>query len=110
MASISIGQEARELETQVRKSLSGYDLDELPREERSVLVELKNHLVDARLDARDYEYAQTRAEQLEAAGIGRKRLEETLQIILKASEFGIFSAVDVAHISAGVQHLMSRMD
>jgi hypothetical protein len=110
MASISIGQEARELETHVRKTVAQFDLDDLPREQRAILIALKNNLVDARLDARDYEYAQTRADQLEASINARNRLEQTLQLILKASEFGVFSAVDVAHLSAGVQHLMSRMD
>lgn len=110
MASISISQEARELETHVRKTLAAYMVDELPREQLAVLITLKNNLVDARLDARDYEYAQTRADQLEASVTVRNRLEETLRLILKASEFGVFSAIDVAHLSAGVQHLMSRMD
>ena len=110
MASISIFQQAKELETQVGKILSAYDLADLPREQRDLIIQLKNQLTDARLDARDYEYAQTRADQLQAAREGRQRFEQAQATIVKISEYGLFSAVDVAQLSATIQHLMSRMD
>jgi hypothetical protein len=110
MASISIFQETKELETQVNGILSAYDLADMAREERDMIIMLKNQLIDARLDARDYEYAQTRAEQLQAAKEGKERLEQVQAAIVKTSEFGLFGAVDVAQLSAMVQHIMSRMD
>jgi hypothetical protein len=110
MASISIFQQAKEVETQVGRILSAYDLDDLPREQRDLVITLKNNLIDARLDARDYEYAQTRADQLQAAADGKRCLEQVQHAIVKTSEFGLFSAVDVAQLSATVQHIMSRME
>jgi len=110
MGSISIFQQAKELETQVGKQLSAYDLADLPREQRDRIIQLKNTLIDARLDARDYEYAQTRADQLQAAKEARLRLEQAQAAIVKTSEYGLFSAVDVAQLSANIQQLIARMD
>ena len=110
MASISIFQETKELETQVNGILSAYDLADMPREQATLVTSLKHQLIDARLDARDYEYAQTRADQLLAAKEGKERLDTVRAAIVKISEYGLFGAVDVAQLSATIQHIMSRMD
>ncbi|HYH75706.1 MAG TPA: hypothetical protein VD735_07165 [Candidatus Saccharimonadales bacterium] len=110
MASISIFQETKELETEVGRILSAYDLADMPREQGNLVTSLKHLLIDARLDARDYEYAQTRADQLQTATEGRQRLGQAQAAIVKISEYGLFGAVDVAQLSATIQHIMSRMD
>lgn len=110
MADQSIYQQARELETQVGAILSAYDVSELPVNERNLVSKLKNGLVDARLDTRDYEYAQTRSEQLRAAKDGRKRFEQLRRLIVRASEYNLFGAVDVAQLSAGIEQITSHLE
>jgi hypothetical protein len=58
----------RSLETQVRAVISQLDIGELPKEERAVVTKLRNDLIDAKLDIRDYEFSDTRAEIWQAGG------------------------------------------
>jgi hypothetical protein len=90
--------------------LSAYDVTEFPAKEKELVAQLKHLLIDARLDARDYEYAETRAEQLRIVKEAKERLEQLQQGILKASEYNLFSAVDVAELSARIQQLISGMN
>lgn len=110
MASISLLTQAKELETQINGIMSSFDVTDLPAKQRELVAQLKHQLVDVRLDARDYEYAQTRAEQSQAAVAGRKRLAELHKGVLKASEHNMFGAVDTAQISARIEQLMSEME
>ncbi|HEU4914730.1 MAG TPA: hypothetical protein VFT16_05025 [Candidatus Saccharimonadales bacterium] len=110
MASNSLHDQAKALESQISSILSFYDISELPMQQKDLVTNLKHQLVDIRLDARDYEYAETRAEQLQHAKEGKQRLGQLEQSILKASEYNMFGAVDVAHISAGIEQLISGME
>jgi hypothetical protein len=110
MASISIFQEVKELEMQINSIVSFFDMADLPMAQQNLVGALKHQLIDARLDARDYEYAETRAEQLQVATEAGQRVEALQQNILEASTYNIFSAVDVAQLSARLQHIMSRMN
>ncbi len=67
-------------------------------------------MADARLDVRDYEYAQARSEQLEHAEAGKKRLEQLRQAVLTASEYNVFSAIDVAHTTATIEQITNYLD
>jgi hypothetical protein len=40
----------------VRAVISQLDIGELPKEERAVVTKLRNDLIDAKLDIRDYEF------------------------------------------------------
>jgi hypothetical protein len=110
VASTSLYNQAKELELQISSILSSYDVGELPMQQKDLVTKLKHQLVDARLDARDYEYAETRAEQLKHAKEGKKRLKELSQSLLKASEYNLFGAVDVAQLSARIEQLISGME
>jgi hypothetical protein len=110
VASKSLYDQAKELESQIGSILSFYDISELPMQQKDLVTVLKHQLIDARLDARDYEYAETRAEQLLHAKEGKQRLKELSQSILKASEYNLFGAVDVAQISARIEQLISGME
>ena len=109
MAEQSLYQQARELETQVGSILATFDPDELPVRDRELTGALKHQLIDARLDVRDYEYAETRADQLRHAKDGRERLKAIQQNIVKASEYHLFSAIDVAHLSARIEQLIAHL-
>jgi hypothetical protein len=110
VASNSLHDQAKALESQIGTILSFYDVSELPMQQKDLVTNLKHQLVDIRLDARDYEYAQTRAEQLQHAKEGKQRLRQLQQSLLKASEYNMFGPVDVAHISAGIEQLISGME
>lgn len=99
--------EAKDLEAQVVRLLALHDPTSLPHTQQQLVQTIKHQLVDVRLDARDFEYAQSRAEQLEYVAEARPRLEDLHKNILKASEYGLFSAVDIAHISGRLQQMLS---
>jgi len=100
----------KDLETQLKELLAPIDLFELERAPRKGLTDLNRQIVDARLDARDYELSETREEQLQNARQARKRLEHVRKDILTASEYNIFSAIDVAQLSANVEHIIERLE
>lgn len=99
----------KELETSMNAKISSVDLFELPTEERDLIKALQRQLVDARLDIRDYDLSDTRAEQIENAALGRKRLEGLRALLLDASHLAIFSSVDIAHFSAHIEHISEQL-
>ncbi|HEY5667686.1 MAG TPA: hypothetical protein VIR03_00815 [Candidatus Saccharimonadales bacterium] len=106
----SLFQQARELETLTNKLLASHDLSELPHSEKLLVNDIKHQLIDGRLDTREYEYAQTRAEQLHAAREGKARYELLRQNIVKASEFNLFGSIDVAQLSVYIEQIISQME
>lgn len=106
----SIFQQAKDIESQVVNILATFDLDYLPKQQKELVISIRHQVIDARLDARDYEYAETREEQLRIAKEGKERLTQLEKTILKASEYNVFSAIDTAQISARIGQLISQMD
>ncbi|MGF7229187.1 MAG: hypothetical protein ACQR33_04340 [Candidatus Saccharibacteria bacterium] len=109
MENKSIHEHAKDFDAQIRGIVSHFDLDSLTHETRRLVADIKRLAVDVRLDVRDYEYAQTRAEQLGAAHESRTRLEQLHTNLLAASEQNLFSAVDVAQLSALIHYIISEL-
>lgn len=109
MASASLYDQAREVERQAGAILSAFDVSELPAVQRDVTAALKHQLIDARLAVREYEYAQTRAEQLVAAKEAQLFLRQAGESIVKISQYGLFGAVDVAQLSARIDLIISQI-
>ncbi len=105
----SIYEEAKGLATSMGGIISLLDVQFLPAAEKKLVVDIQRALADVRLDARDYEYAETRAEQQLLAHDARKRFEQLNQDILAASEYNIFNAVDVALYSSKIQHIILKL-
>lgn len=99
----------KRLEIQLNGVLSALDILDLPAGERKIVTVLKSDLVDARLDVRDYELSETRDEQLRHAREAIKRLERIRKGILSASEYNIFSAVDVAQLTAQLEQIIENV-
>lgn len=99
----------KQLETQLNGVLSAIDVYSLPAAERKTVTTLKRELTDARLDVRDYELSETRDEQLKNAKIAKKRLEHIRKNILAASEFNVFSAIDVAQLTAQLEQISENV-
>lgn len=97
------------LDTQLNSVLSGLDVASLPRSEQRLVNGLKHDIVDARLDIRDYELSETRDEQLHKAREAKKRLERIRKGILATSEYNVFSAVDVAQLTAQLEQISENV-
>lgn len=98
---------AKGLQAQIESILMSVELDTLPVDYREIVRNIKRLAADARLEVRDYEYAETLAEQASNAKNARIYFERLQSNIIKASEANIFSAVDVAHTSALIQKIIS---
>ena len=100
---------SQSLERAIMSILAGIDLFELDTQATRLTHSLKKRLIEARLDARDYELSETREEQLKDARDGRRKLEEVRKDILAASEYNIFSPVDVAQLTAQVELISEQL-
>jgi uncharacterized protein involved in type VI secretion and phage assembly len=108
VARISLAQQVRSIEIEVTAIVSAA-ADYPDREMQRIAKEIAHQLIDARLEARDYEYAETRSDQLRYAAEGRKRLHSVRQSIVKMSENGLFTAVEVAQITARIDTIIEQL-
>jgi hypothetical protein len=99
----------KQLDAQINIILRGFDLRKLSTKERNVLVKLQQNLTDMRIYTNDYELSEAREEQLDNAKKARKWLEHARKNILTASESNIFSAIDVAHLSAQIEQIIFEL-
>lgn len=80
--------------------LNTTDMDSLDRTQLKLVGTIKRLLADTRLDIRDFEMSDSRAEMRQNGQEAIKRLEQVRASILLASEHDIFSSIDVSEISA----------
>lgn len=99
----------KSLETRIIGVLSPIDLYSLDKAEQKVIKALKTEIIDVRLDIRDYELSETREEQLRKAKEARERLELIRKLILAASEYNVFSSVDVAQFTAELEQVYENI-
>jgi len=99
----------KRLEADVRQVLRKTDQSKLERKYRSSLAELRQNLVDIRIYTNAYEFSEERPEQLENAQIARDYLNQAKQHILKASEVDVFSAIEVAHLTAQIDKVIGDL-
>lgn len=97
--------QVKRLEAEIRLILRGVDTAKLPAKQRAILAEIQQDLIDARKYASGYELSETRTEQLDNAKTATKWLNKVQKCILSASEHDIFSAIDVASLSAQIETL-----
>lgn len=109
MAEPSSYDQAKELARQLNSILSALDIDSFSREEREIVLSIKRLLDHVRLGARDYDFADTKYEQEQSAVETKQYLEQLQALVLKGSEYNLFGAVDVAHVSARIQQIISKL-
>lgn len=100
---------AKKIERKIAAVIASVYPQDLAVKPRELVKSLKHIASDARLDVRDYEFADTRHEQFGYAGIARNRLGDLRAAMLVASEFGMFSAVDVVQLSAWIDSLLDQL-
>lgn len=89
--------------------LNALDQDTLDRSQQRTIAALKRLMADARLDIRDYEMADSREEMTRHSKAATRRLEQTREMILLASEGNIFGAVDVAQLTAELEQIAAEV-
>jgi uncharacterized protein CbrC (UPF0167 family) len=98
---------ATQLERRIQVVLRTQDADSLGVAGRENIAQLKKALHEIKLDVRDYTYAQTRAEQLKWAELGRHNLAVLHALLLSLD--AVFSPADIAQFGAYVDELSSSL-
>jgi hypothetical protein len=93
----------------ISSRLTALNIDDLDAPAQRQVSLIKHLSVDMRLDLRDYELADSQAEQLKLTRTAIKRLERLRQSVLTASEHNIFGTVDVAQISASIDQIIDNI-
>jgi hypothetical protein len=92
----------KQVDNQINMILRKVNLRQLADREVKLLASLRQDLADAKIYTNDYELSEMRDEQIKNARRAKKYLDQARQHILRASEFNIFGAVDVAHLTAQI--------
>lgn len=85
-------------ETQLKSLLRVVDTDLLTPDEKKAVASLRRLSADARLDIRDYELSETRAEQIKKAAEAKGRLKKLQGNLLAAGN--VFGPADIAQLDA----------
>ncbi len=101
---------AKQLEADVRRILSVLDVCSRGAKPARRGALIKRLAADARLDIRAYEMAESRTEQLKLRDASIERTAALQREILSASEYNIFSAIDVAQLSALIDRIQERLE
>jgi hypothetical protein len=109
MANGSPADLVRQIETQVNLIMRQVDLRQINEKGRKAIAELRQDLTDAKTYTNDYQLSEMRDEQLDNAKKAKQFLEKARQCILRASEFNVFGAVDVAHLTAQIDQLKAEL-
>ncbi|MBX4190692.1 hypothetical protein KW794_01250 [Candidatus Saccharibacteria bacterium] len=109
MANYTPARFVKQIDGQVGMILRKTDWNEINDKGRKAVADLRQTLTDARVYAQDYELSEMRNEQLDNAKKAKKYLAQARKCILRASEFNVFSAIDVAHLSAQIDQLIGDL-
>lgn len=104
---MSLTSDILQIDRQVKAALRGVQHDELDREAAKLVKELKQLCNEARLDVRDYEYAETLAAQRKAGEKARKNLTKLEKGILQLHS--VFGPADTAELGAFIDSLRSEL-
>lgn len=99
---------AQQLDRRIKGIVRTIDPETLGRDDRELIQKLKLACNEVKLDVRDYEYAQTRDEQLQWVKITHHNLRAQETILLMLGD--IFGPADIAELSAQIQLLQSKID
>lgn len=98
----------KQLQGDVLRLLSAIDITTLDTKEQQVVEDLRNNLIDMRLEIQNYELAETREHQLKNAKAAKKQLQ-TIEKLIMSNPVGVFGPVDVAHLTAYIGQITDRL-
>ncbi len=99
---------AQQLNRRIQGILRAVNIEELSRDDRYLVKQLRLACNEVRLDVRDYEYAQTRVDQEKWVKIAHHNIKALETILLSLGD--IFGPADVAELDAQLQLLQSKID
>jgi len=99
----------RQLESLLQGQLMYIDISLLSSSEQQTVAALRREIVDARMDVRDYELSETRAEQLIKSSEATKSLRGINSAIVGMSNVGVFGAADVALYTAKIEQIIANL-
>ena len=101
-------EQIKSVERILHTMLSSWDIPSLPRNQQKLIQELRLSLSDARLDVRDYVYADTRQRQLEFLRSARDRLAGTVSLLLLLGP--LIGPADIAQIHAKIDGVLTGLE
>jgi len=99
----------RRLVKAMKNCLAGFDPYGVDARQRTLVLTLKRAVADIRLDVRDYELAEKRPEQSLRHSAVSAKLQQLRNDIVSASQYGIFSALDVVQLSTWIDNLLEQL-
>ncbi len=99
---------AQQLDRLIRGIVRGVDTEALTQVEKHALEQIRVACNEVKLDVRDYEYAETRTEQLKWAKIGRHNLLALNKLLLSLG--AIFGPADIAECGAYIDSLQASLE
>jgi hypothetical protein len=101
--------EIKQAETMIKAVLRRQDLQSFSHADQKTIARLKQDIVDARLDIRDAEYADTGEDYRRNVKEAKQRLAKIIAAILLLSQEGLFSPIEVAELSAKLEIIGSAL-
>ncbi len=99
----------KQLQGDVLRLLSSIDVTTLDTKEQQAVEDLRNNLIDVRIEVQNYELAETREHQLKNVKAAKKYLQ-TIEKLIMSNPVGIFGPVDVAHLTAYIGQITDRLE
>jgi hypothetical protein len=81
----------------------------LGRETKRTVATIRQLSRDVRLDVRDWEMAENRTEMTENAQAALERIEELRKQLLKGSEYGIFTTINIVDLSSQLDAIQADL-
>ncbi|MFZ1249460.1 MAG: hypothetical protein WAQ24_04005 [Candidatus Saccharimonadales bacterium] len=104
---MSLVAEINKIDRQIKVIVRQLSTENLSQAEKKALQQIKLGCNELKLDVRDYEYAETRAEQLKWAKIAQHNLKAVETLVLQNGT--IFGPVDVAELSARIEDIRAKL-
>ncbi|MCA9327713.1 hypothetical protein KDA14_04250 [Candidatus Saccharibacteria bacterium] len=99
---------AQHIDRRVKGLLREHDEESLPKSQRADIRRLRLACNEIKLDVRDYEYAETRTEQLKWRKIATHNIGVAEHALLALGD--IFSPADVAELGAQLGSLAEKLE
>lgn len=98
----------QQVDRQIKGIFLRFDVDNLSAGEKYSVKQIKLACNEIRLDVRDYEYAEKRADQQKWAKIARHNITALERLLLEMD--AVFGPSDVAALSAQLDQVRSALD
>lgn len=99
----------KRVEGYITQQFAGVDVLDVAKIERELIESMRRLVIDLKLDLRDYELAETRADQLTYLIDGKLRVKELRAMIILSGTHNLFGPVDVGHVTALLEQVNEQL-